>query len=81
MTHTYAVLEVEPETFDEIRGKLETAGYAHAFEDGGQTIDMHGIALRATPVRWYVTALLLAMLALACVGIGTLIAELVGLLR
>jgi len=43
MTHTYARLEVSEATYDEIRGKLETAGYDHAFHGG--TIDMHGIRL------------------------------------
>lgn len=47
-THTVAVLEVSQETFDEIKGKLLAAGYAHAVDvmDGwGETVDMHGIAL------------------------------------
>lgn len=43
-THTYALLEVTPEVYAEIRAKLEAAGYQHAFlEDGA--IDMHGIAI------------------------------------
>lgn len=49
-THTYAVLDVSPEAYAEIRRRLEEAGYAHAFDDrneGGEVIDMHGIALRA----------------------------------
>lgn len=48
-THTYAILEVSAQTYDEIRDLLEAAGYQHAFharEDGdGYNIDMHGIAL------------------------------------
>ena len=46
-THTYAVLEVSPAAYREIRGALEAAGYAHAFHQGGdgEVIDMHGIAL------------------------------------
>lgn len=45
MTYTYAVLDVSREAYDEIRGKLEAAGYQHAFHD--DLIDMHGIALKA----------------------------------
>lgn len=44
-THTYAVLDVTPMAFVEIRRRLEAAGYQHAFHD--DVIDMHGIALRA----------------------------------
>lgn len=49
MTYTYAVLEVSPACYDEIKEKLDAAGYQHAFhtERGeGVLIDMHGIALR-----------------------------------
>lgn len=49
-THTYAVLEISPEAYGEIRGKLSEAGYDHAFDDtrlDGELIDMHGIALKA----------------------------------
>ena len=42
-THTYAELEVSELVYDEIRRKLEAAGYDHALQDG--TIDMHGIGL------------------------------------
>lgn len=45
MTHTYAVLEVTPMAFVEIRRRLEIAGYDHAIDD--DKIDMHGIALQA----------------------------------
>lgn len=47
MSHTYAVLEVSHETFEEVYRALEIAGYQHAFhEDNGRTvIDMHGVAL------------------------------------
>jgi hypothetical protein len=45
MTHTYAILDVSKKTFDEIRAKLDAAGYQHAFDR--DVIDMHGIALRA----------------------------------
>jgi hypothetical protein len=49
MTHTYAVLEVSPAAYAEIREKLDAAGYDHAFDShsGAEVIDMHGIALRA----------------------------------
>jgi hypothetical protein len=43
-THTYATLEVSRAAYDEIRKKLEDAGYQHAFHEDG-LIDMHGIAL------------------------------------
>ncbi len=50
-THTYAVLDVSPAAYQEIRGKLDAAGYSHAFHDsegdnGSEVIDMHGIALQ-----------------------------------
>jgi hypothetical protein len=47
VTHTYAILEVSPTTYAEIRAKLLTAGYEHAFhcDDKGDAIDMHGIAI------------------------------------
>ena len=45
-THTYAILEVSPETYEEIKKKLEAASYQHAFH--GDVIDMHGIALQAS---------------------------------
>jgi hypothetical protein len=43
-TRTYAVLEITPMAYAEIRGRLERAGYAEAIEDG--EIDMHGIGLK-----------------------------------
>jgi hypothetical protein len=53
MTHTYALLEVSPWAYDEIKGKLLDAGYQHAIHEIGKIgeigeigeIDMHGIAL------------------------------------
>lgn len=47
-THSYAILEVSPAAYDEIRRKLEAAGYADQFhsDDGQEVIDMHGIAIR-----------------------------------
>lgn len=44
MTHTYVTLDISPAAYDEIRAKLEEAGYQHAFMEGGE-IDMHGLAL------------------------------------
>ena len=48
--HTYAILEVAPEAYAEIRAKLEAAGYSDQFhhEDDAECIDMHGIAVRAS---------------------------------
>lgn len=49
-TYTYAVLDVSPAAYIEIKEKLEKAGYQHAFHDDrdgdGLVIDMHGIALK-----------------------------------
>lgn len=47
-THTYVVLEISQDAYDEIRKKLEEAGYQHAFMKNGE-IDMHGIAVAADP--------------------------------
>jgi hypothetical protein len=44
VTHTYVTLEVSAAAFNEIKSKLEQAGYDHTFMDDGG-IDMHGIAL------------------------------------
>lgn len=44
MSHTYALLEVSAEAYDEIAAKLREAGYDHAFGEEGE-IDMHGLAL------------------------------------
>jgi hypothetical protein len=49
-THTYAILEVSPETYAEVRAKLVAGGYDHALHtdpDDGEKIDMSGIALAA----------------------------------
>lgn len=45
MTHIYAILNVSPACFLEVKNLLEAADYQHAFH--GDRIDMHGIALRA----------------------------------
>lgn len=49
MTYTYAILDVSPKAYREIKEKLEEAGYEDQFhEDGGRIVlDMHGIALAA----------------------------------
>lgn len=51
MTYTYAILDVAPEVYLQVRALLEHAGYQHAFhaDRDGEVIDMHGIALRADP--------------------------------
>lgn len=48
-THTYAILEISETAFKEIAGKLEEAGYSHAFDGDGKecVIDMHGIAVQS----------------------------------
>jgi hypothetical protein len=50
-THTFAILELSPSAYAEIKGKLESAGYGHAFDiiDGREVIDMHGIAVSKDP--------------------------------
>lgn len=51
-THTFAELEISSAAYDEIRAKLEAAGYQHAFValEAGVALDMHGIGLtRAAP--------------------------------
>ena len=53
-THTYALLEVSPQAFDEIATLLREAGYDHVFvshSDGDTVIDMHGIALERGPAE------------------------------
>lgn len=46
-TRTFALLEVSPALYAEVRAKLEAAEYDHAFHhvDGRDVIDMNGIAL------------------------------------
>lgn len=44
-THTYAILKVSARAHQEIRAKLEQAGYGQAFHDD-DVIDMHGIAVQ-----------------------------------
>lgn len=49
-THTYAILKISEAAYEEIRTKLEAAGYSHAFHANDDApaspiIDMHGIAI------------------------------------
>lgn len=47
-THTYAVMHVSREAYEEIARQLREAGYEHAFHDEGRdgiVLDMHGIAI------------------------------------
>ena len=47
-THTYVELDISPAAFEEIRAKLDAAGYGHVFHverSGRLTIDMHGLGL------------------------------------
>jgi hypothetical protein len=53
-THTYAILEVSPKAYDEIKKKLIAAGYTHAITGAGrekEVVDMHGIALQKKPSK------------------------------
>lgn len=47
VTHTYVILELSSAAYQEIRKKLEAAGYSDQFheDDGREVIDMHGIAV------------------------------------
>lgn len=51
MTYTYALMEVSPETYREIKQKLLDAGYSHAIHDDEERspLDMHGVALVEGP--------------------------------
>lgn len=44
MSHTFALLDVSPAAYAEIREKLKAAGYDHALHGDG-VIDLHGLAL------------------------------------
>lgn len=43
-THTFAILEISPAAYAEIRGKLIDAGYGHVVMRGGE-LDCDGLAL------------------------------------
>ena len=45
-THTYAVLEVSPLVYAEIKDKLKAAGYDQALHESG-VIDLNGLALQS----------------------------------
>jgi hypothetical protein len=47
-THTFATLGLSNGAFNEIKSKLEAAGYGHAFiqQDDELVIDMHGIGVK-----------------------------------
>ena len=49
MTYTYAILDVPRAVYAAVRALLDKADYQHAFHEGqgGEVIDMHGIALRS----------------------------------
>lgn len=51
MSHPCVVLELSIEAFDEIRAKLEAAGYHFHATSNGLVIDMHGIAVRSAAVE------------------------------
>jgi ribA/ribD-fused uncharacterized protein len=48
MTHTYVVMDVSQQTYDEVRANLRAAGYEHAIGQAGD-LDMHGLALALNP--------------------------------
>lgn len=47
-TYTYALLEVSPAAYDEIKRLLDAAGHKDQFHDthNGVVIDMYGLALQ-----------------------------------
>lgn len=53
MTYTYAILEISSSAYNEIKEKLEKAGYQDQFHEdkGSVVIDMHGIALKSDSAR------------------------------
>lgn len=49
-TRTYAIMHVSESAYNEIKAKLEAAGYQHAIHGGAVVcLDMHGIALAKEP--------------------------------
>lgn len=52
MTHTYATMHVSERTFYEIKKAMIDAGYTHAFDNQGDTLDMNGIALEIKPLTY-----------------------------
>jgi hypothetical protein len=49
MTHTYAIVEVSPSVYDEVKATLIAAGYEHAIDDREGVIDLDGLALQSDP--------------------------------
>jgi hypothetical protein len=52
-TRTFAIMEVSQAVYDEIKAKLEAAGYEDAVHTSGDgvVLDLHGIALALEPVE------------------------------
>lgn len=52
-THTYAVLPISRVAYREIRARVEAAGHDQAIHahEGGEVIDLHGIAVQAIAPR------------------------------
>lgn len=59
MTHTYATMDVSPATFDEIRSKLEAAGYRQYRKPASTADSCFGC--RKTPHHQLVSALFLSV--------------------
>lgn len=76
-THTFSILPVSPGTYEEIRGKLKSAGYDHALIEDG--IDMHGIALKLDDGRYTPTVTVRRKHPLTFVSKNGLLAEALGL--
>lgn len=58
MSHTFAILELHPQAYLEIREKLLEAGYTHAVVTLGneeEAIDMHGIGLQQAKTMYEVS--------------------------
>ena len=49
MTHTFAIMEISQEAYNEITDALRAADYEHAIVDG--VLDMQGIALVQMPLE------------------------------
>lgn len=47
-THTYALMQISPEAYREIRDRIIEAGYQHTLGSDGE-IDMQGIAVISDP--------------------------------
>lgn len=49
LTHTYSILPISKQAYDEIKKKLEEAGYQEQFH--GDRIDMNGLAIAVDSPR------------------------------